>query len=137
MVKAIICDIDGTLADKGGRFVFDYAKVDQDTVKEAVKETVNLFYSQGYQIILLSGREDISREKTEQWLKKNDIQYHHLYMRAARDFRKDSIIKKELYEKHIRDKYDVLFVLDDRNQVVDMWRKELNLPCFQVDYGDF
>lgn len=28
-------------------------------------------------------------------------------------------------------------VIDDRNQVVDMWRKDLGLCCLQVDYGDF
>jgi putative SOS response-associated peptidase YedK len=37
----------------------------------------------------------------------------------------------------IRDNFNVEFVLDDRNSVVDMWRKELNLPTFQVNYGDF
>lgn len=44
-MKAIICDIDGTLADKGGRFVFDYDKVDQDTVKHVVAETIRIFHS--------------------------------------------------------------------------------------------
>lgn len=37
----------------------------------------------------------------------------------------------------IKDKYAVDFVLDDRNCVVDMWRKKLDLACFQVNYGDF
>jgi len=42
-----------------------------------------------------------------------------------------------MYERLVPGTYDVLLVLDDRNQVVDMWRKELGLTCFQVDYGDF
>ncbi|MGH7203736.1 MAG: AAA family ATPase, partial [Candidatus Levyibacteriota bacterium] len=54
-----------------------------------------------------------------------------------KDFRKDAVVKKELYETHISGKYEVLFVLDDRDQVVEMWRKDLGLPCFQVDYGNF
>jgi hypothetical protein len=58
-------------------------------------------------------------------------------MRRTGDRRKDSVVKRQMYERTVAGKYDVLFVLDDRNQVVDMWRKELNLACFQVDYGDF
>ena len=53
------------------------------------------------------------------------------------DRRKDSIVKRQMYERAVANTFDVLFVLDDRNQVVDMWRKELGLPRFQVDYGDF
>ncbi len=136
-VKAIICDIDGTLADKGTRFPFDYEKVDQDTVKHAVAEAVRLFHKEGYKIIIFSGREDISKEKTEVWLKTNNIPYEVLYMRKAKDFRKDAVVKKELYETYVMGKYEVLFVLDDRDQVVEMWRKDLGLPCFQVDYGNF
>ncbi|MGI8419395.1 MAG: LNS2 domain-containing protein [Candidatus Levyibacteriota bacterium] len=136
-MKAIICDIDGTLADKGTRFPFDYEKVDQDTVKQAVAESIRLFHVARYKIIIFSGREDISEEKTIAWLQTNDIPYEALYMRKAKDFRKDAVIKKELYEKYVMGKYEVLFVLDDRDQVVEMWRKDLGLPCFQVDYGNF
>ena len=46
-------------------------------------------------------------------------------------------VKIDMYNQFVKDKFDVEFVLDDRNQVVDMWRKELNLKCFQVNYGDF
>lgn len=58
-------------------------------------------------------------------------------MRKTQDNRKDSIIKTEIYQEFIKEHYFVEFVLDDRNQVVDTWRKDLKLPCFQVNYGDF
>ena len=58
-------------------------------------------------------------------------------MRKTEDVRKDAIVKKEFFDTHIRDKYFVKYVLDDRNQVVDMWRLELGLACLQVNYGDF
>lgn len=135
--KAIICDIDGTLADMGKRKPFDFENVDRDEVKHAAAETVRIFHHAGFRIILFSGREDISKQKTIAWLAKNTIPYHELYMRKAHDYRKDTIIKRELYEQHVKDTYDVLLVLDDRDQVVKMWREELNLPCFQVDYGNF
>jgi hypothetical protein len=65
------------------------------------------------------------------------IAFDMLIMRKTKDFRKDAIIKTEIFNEQIKDNYFIEFVLDDRNQVVDMWRKELGLPCFQVFYGDF
>ena len=58
-------------------------------------------------------------------------------MRAADDYRKDDEVKFELYKENVDDKYFIHYVLDDRNQVVDMWRDKCNLTCFQVAPGDF
>ena len=58
-------------------------------------------------------------------------------MRDDGDYRKDNITKLEMYNKHIKGKYDVEFVLDDRDSVVKMWRDELDLTCMQVDWGNF
>ena len=57
-------------------------------------------------------------------------------MRADRDFREDSVVKYEIYRDHIRDNYNIKFVLDDRQRVVDMWRGQ-GLRVLQVDKGDF
>ena len=57
-------------------------------------------------------------------------------MRKEGDFRRDSIVKQEIYEQHIKDKYVVEFVLDDRDLVVSKWR-ELGLKCLQVQPGAF
>jgi hypothetical protein len=57
-------------------------------------------------------------------------------MRKQGDFRRDSIVKKEIYDNDIKGKFDVEFVLDDRQQVVDMWR-EIGLKCLQVAPGNF
>lgn len=59
-----------------------------------------------------------------------------LCLRKSGDFRKDSVIKKEIYENYIKDSYEVQFCVDDRQQVVDMWRS-LGLVCLQCDKGDF
>jgi len=135
----IICDIDGTLAKMVSRGPFEWDKVDQDEVNEPVRHIIERYtmFDSAYKIIMLSGRDGSSRELTEKWLEENGILYHHLYMRTAGDCRKDSIVKRELYDKYIAKTYNVLFVLDDRNQVVDMWRNELGLTCLQVAEGDF
>ena len=54
-------------------------------------------------------------------------------MRSSGDFRKDTIIKEELYNKHILNKYNILCVFDDRKSVVEMWKK-LGLYVFDCNY---
>ena len=57
-------------------------------------------------------------------------------MRATGDNRNDAIVKNEIFDTYIRDKWNVVCVLDDRDRVVKRWR-ELGLACFQVNYGAF
>ena len=135
--KAVICDLDGTLSLLNGRDPYNAATCDNDLLNEPVAATLKMAKQRGYQVILLSGREDKFREPTVRFLDKHQIDYDLLLMRTSNDFRKDNIIKRELFEGEIQGKYFVEFLLDDRNQVVDMWRKDLHLPCFQVNYGDF
>ncbi|MFD1602507.1 AAA family ATPase [Flavobacterium artemisiae] len=135
--KAIICDLDGTLALMNGRNPFDASKCDEDELNNPVANVLKNYKKLGYKILLVSGREDRYKEPTLKFLQTHEIEYDDLIMRKTKDSRKDSIIKTEIYNESIKDKYFVEFVLDDRNQVVDTWRNELKLPCFQVYYGDF
>jgi predicted kinase len=134
--RAILVDIDGTLAHKHDRNAYDYKHVDKDECDMIIAELVNQLYRLHYTIIIVSGREDSCQDLTISWLKKHMIDYHHLYMRKSKDMRKDRVVKKEIYDREIKDKYSVLFVLDDRNQVVEMWR-EIGLKCLQVQEGNF
>lgn len=139
----ILVDIDGTLAHNyGHRGFYDWHKVGGDSVDNIIAGVVDKYYAwngTGNQVfvVVMSGRDAVCRPETEDWLYRNDIAYHEFYMRAEGDSRKDSIVKRELFDNHIRGRYNVLFVLDDRNQVVDMWRNELGLTCLQVAEGDF
>ena len=133
--KAIICDIDGTLALMSGRSPYEWVKVGDDTVNRPVLHLLKNY--SGSQVIFVSGRDSVCRASTVDWLfYKAGIANPILFMRAEGDMRKDSIVKRELFDEHIRDSYDVQFVLDDRDQVVEMWRS-LGLACFQVAEGDF
>jgi len=135
--KAIICDLDGTLALMSDRNPYDATHCDNDTLNEPVAGVLRRYFENGCQILLISGREDRFTEPTIRFLEKYAIPYHQLWMRKIEDLRKDAYIKREIYDKEIAGKYFIEFVLDDRNQVVEMWRKELHLPCFQVNYGNF
>ena len=96
----------------------------------------NEVYERKYKIIITTGRDGVCEEATRKWLKDNGVPYDDFYIRKAGDNRKDNIIKSEIYMDHIRPKYDVKFVIDDRDQVVDMWRS-LGLRVLQVAPGNF
>lgn len=138
---AVIFDIDGTLAVMGDRSPYDGASVHLDTPHPDVVEALRT-YSMNALIIIMSGRDEVYREVTVQWLKANGIHYDFLYMRPTEEGnkREDSIIKHELFNKHIRPLgYRILGVYDDRHRVLRMWR-ELGLTTFHVngpDAGNF
>jgi hypothetical protein len=90
----------------------------------------------GFQLIFVSGRFEKYRAQTTEWLARNGFKEGKLLMRADGDVRKDSTVKREIFDKHIRNYYNVQCVFDDRNQVVEMWRK-LGLTVFQVADGRF
>ena len=134
--RALVVDLDGTLAIHRGRSPYEFERCGEDEVNPAVLSVLHRFKST-HTIIFLSGRDDSCRKLTEDWLEfKAGIKVDKLYMRTTKDSRKDSIVKSELYENFIKDKYHVDFVLDDRDQVVAMWRR-LGISTFQVNYGAF
>lgn len=133
--RAIMCDIDGTIAHIGDRSPYDWHKVREDTPDQIIIDLLRRYDNRI--IILVSGRDSVCRAETMEWLKDNRVPFHHLFMRTEGDNRKDSIVKRELFDSNIRENFNVEFVLDDRNQVVNMWRNELGLMVLQVAEGDF
>jgi predicted kinase len=134
---AIISDVDGTVAlNQAGRSYYDFTRVLEDLVNVPVANLIRDYKKKGVTIIIVSGRDDVCQADTETWFKCNDIPFDALYMRVTGDKKKDSALKEEIYNKYIKGKYNVLFVLDDRQKVVDKWR-ELGLTCLQVNSGNF
>jgi len=129
----VICDLDGTMALLNGRNPYDASTCEQDLLNEPVAMVLR---SLKKPIIFMSGREEKYREPTQRWLAKHDFLTYDLYMRMTGDKRRDSIVKEELFNEYVRGKYNVTLVLDDRNQVVSLWRS-LGLTCLQVSDGDF
>lgn len=138
--RAILCDLDGTLAHMGDRSPYDTTgKCIDDKLNEPVAHVVASMYRDLFEVILMSGREDCVRLQTEEWLAKHMIPYHQLHMRAAGDRRKDSEVKRELFDVHVAGKYTVTLVIDDRPQVVRMWREMglFVLDAYQTPEVDF
>ncbi len=140
--SAIIVDIDGTVAIHGDeRGHYDYDKISTDTPNQAVIDlvcTMSEDLDDPTRVIFLSGREDRCMDDTKAWLDRHvgSAYWDELFMRKTGDHRPDYIIKQELFDAHIRNDYCVWLVLDDRDQVVKMWR-EMGLTCLQVAPGDF
>lgn len=135
MQNIYLCDIDGTLAcHTPHRGPYDEHLVHLDTALPTVKVIRSLLHEE-YKVIFFSGRTDKCKEATSDWLEYHLNEVPELYMRKQRDFRSDDIVKEELYNEHIKGKYNVLGVFDDRPKVVRMWRK-LGLFVFNCQQED-
>lgn len=146
--KTIICDIDGTLADVEHRrhFVVNrpkdwksfYEASINDKPHEWCLELLKAMYA-FHDIVFVTGRPQDYEAQTRKWLEDNlRIIWDDtipLYHRKSGDKRQDYIVKAEIYEEHLKD-LDILFVIDDRKQVVDMWRSK-GLTVLHCDEGDF
>ncbi len=151
MTRAVIIDLDGTLYDararrercfpEGGKKDFDRwnAEAHEDMPNSWCAELVQAMRATGSFPIFVSGRDGTYEPQTRAWLKRNlnlTDQDYLLYMRPAGDYRKDTELKREIFDTHLRNAFDVRFCVDDRRQVVEMWR-ELGLVCLQCDEGEF
>lgn len=125
--KAVIFDLDGTLAHMWNRGPFEWDMVGEDTVDMLVYSLYEKMYEEGYKIIIMSGRDSCCREETEDWLSRNGIDYTEFHMRKAGDMRKDAVIKEELFWKHVANEYNVVLCVDDRPQMIRAWY-EIGIP---------
>jgi hydroxymethylpyrimidine pyrophosphatase-like HAD family hydrolase len=149
MIKCVIFDIDGTLANIDHRVqwvrsspknwrAFNRAMCN-DTPNEDICDLLRLFYKNGTTVLLASGRSEETRLETEKWLNTKaglSKMWTRLYMRKSGDFRADNIVKSEILDQMHIDGFKPTMVIDDRQQVVDMFRSR-GLRVLQVDRGDF
>lgn len=133
----VICDIDGTIASMEGRSPFDWSKVVEDKLRVEISKIVFGLSFDYNHTVFLSGRDGICYDDTENWLKSNIVGLidWSLYMRAEGDTRRDSVIKDELYEEHIRGRYNVSAVVDDRRQMIRHWTLK-GMPNI-IDVGNY
>lgn len=135
--KALIVDLDGTMADCSHRNPYDAKKCGDDAPIDFVIEIVKRFQSD-HHIIFVSGRDAKYMKETIDWLTNKaglKAGLYSLYMKP--DKAADLGFKQEIFDAHIKNKYYVTFVLEDRTHMVQMYRHKLKLPCLQVADGDF
>lgn len=136
--QTIIVDLDGTLSDmRGIRGPFEWDKVGRDRPHYDIIELVQMYKSQDYKIIVCSGRDAVCKADTLEWLVDFEVPFDRFFMRPEGNTDPDERIKYHIYLDHIKPKYDVRLVIDDRDKVVDMWRTMAGLRCLQVAPGKF
>ena len=142
--ELVIFDIDGTLADISERIHHIKKKpknwnafnegMAKDKAIHSMVRLCNILFASGLHIILCSGRNERNRPETVEWLSRQGINYHELLLRKDEDYRPDAVVKQELIQS--LDKSKILFVVEDRSRVVEMWRSE-GLICLQCAPGEF
>ena len=142
--EIVIFDIDGTLADVSERIHHVRKKpknwpaffegMAQDKAIHSMVRLCNILYASGIRIVLCSGRNEEHRAQTIEWLAGQGVNYHDLLLRRSNDRRSDTEVKRELLATLNKSK--ILFVVEDRSRVVEMWRSE-GLVCLQCAPGEF
>lgn len=126
--KAVIFDIDETVANKSKeRGYREYDKVDLDTPITPTIAVLRLYFQAKYKIIFITSRREFCREKTVVWLDKYIGVEYQLFMRQEKQSKKEKytdseLVKLDIYNKSIKDLYDVEAVFEDRQSVIEMWR---------------
>jgi len=144
-VKSIIVDIDGTLSnpnhrrhlvegdDKDWEEFFD--RVDEDEPNLWCECILHEFSGKD-NIILVTGRPEKSKDgvnvkmKTIKWLRQHNIPYDDLIMREEGDFREDTVVKQEMLTEKLPPTEEILFAIDDRKDIAEMWRSN-GITCLQ------
>jgi phosphoserine phosphatase len=129
--KAVIFDLDGTLAD-----IEDYEalhKIDSDEFRvaarhaEAYPHIVALAKearAKGRDVIILTARSAHYRDDTKKWLHAHDVPYDQLFMRPIDNHEKDKKVKKEILKENVLPNFEVKKAYDDKKKNVKMFRSE-------------
>ena len=149
MKRIILCDIDGTLATIGDRAKIlekdkltekEYdefnAQSESSSCIEDIANIIRNLKDAETKIYLITAREKKWKKITQHWLRLNEIPYDNLLMRNDGDKNSDADVKLKIVKEYVNPKR-VWFVLEDRDDVVQMYREELGLTCLQVNKGDY
>jgi len=151
-----VVDLDGTIADQTHRvgYVLNkqwdeyHSQSKYDLPFPEIVEFLKRFnqsvphgFASRLEFICLTGRNAKFRAQTLEWLRRYEIEPDELLMRPDGDFTPDHKLKPTMLANYLEVNLDhlkeeVLFVMEDRERVVEAWRN-LGVPCWQVRQGAF
>lgn len=136
--KCVIVDIDGTLALATSRHPYDTTQYLSDELEHRLARLVNDLVTsyEPYQIVIVTGRDEAHRNTLEEWLEREHVRWDEIYMRPRGDIRRHNMVKLDLFNAYLRDRFNVIAAFDDRDRVVRLWRR-LGLLTLQAAEGDF
>jgi len=140
-MRVAVFDVDGTLMNIQHRRHYVagpdkdwpafFRAMDLDTINDHVFQLAHALKNDGYEIVVVSGRNERHREITEHQLAFGKLQYKTLIMRPDDNYDPDFVFKKQILDTMRESGLDPQFSVDDRPSVVQMWR-ENGVPCFDV-----
>ena len=130
-----VFDLDGTLADtthrehirEEGDWDAYFKACKWDIPYYSVIEMVRSLILAGNIVEIWTGRSDIVKDDTVEWLSMIGLEHVPLKMRKSDDRRKDIDLKLEW----LSGETIVPMFIDDRDQIIDGFR-ELGIPCMRV-----
>lgn len=139
----VLFDFDGTLCDITHRLPLikqenpDWDQFFRHCVFDEPKENIialaRALGGAGHKIHIVSGRSNLVMNESCAWLNKHGVPYDAITMRHNGDHTPDDKLKRGwLRGGSLGPREDILFAIDDRQRVVDMWREE-GLTCLQVE----
>ena len=142
----VIFDVDGTLMDIEHRRVHlqngnnDWARfnaaMERDVPNYPIMHIAFDMSEQGHEIVICSARNERHRTITEKQIADCGVKFQHCFLREDEDYRPDEVFKQDVLDALIAQDWKPDLVFDDRNKVVEMWRRN-GLTCVQVAEGDF
>jgi len=146
-MSIVIFDLDGTLANiehrlhfvQNGNRQWDefFAACADDKRNEPIIEIWDCMSHMGHEMWIFSGRSDQVLEETQEWLVNNNIFADRVFMRKAGDHQPDDKLKQGWLDELTDDeRAAILCAFDDRQRIVDMWRRN-GITCLQVAEGNF
>lgn len=140
---AIIVDINGTLGDCSARSHFleqdprDWDGFFENMMTDSPIDFVHRFCNAQpnepfwCHVLLTTGAPEKYRPLMTKWLETNNVYYNKLYMRGSFQYMKGYVWKEKLYREEIEPNYDIICVLEDKEECANMYRK-LGLHCWLV-----
>ena len=138
--RAVIVDLDGTIADLGHRLPLIqrekpdwdgfFAACSGDAVHDEIVALIQAMSAAGYPVHIVSARPKSTEEDTRRWLDRALVpeSVNLVLLRGEKDYTPDDELKMKWLDAFGVE--NVLFVVDDRQRVVDMWRRR-GLVCLQ------
>jgi phosphoglycolate phosphatase-like HAD superfamily hydrolase len=142
-VKAVIADVDGTLADvstilhhvakgRGTRdfHAFHTASAHVPPHRQAL-DFVERYHAAGHTILVVTARMQKYEQLTRTWLNQHlTVPFEGPFMRRNGDRRVDYIVKKEIH-RYLARHFDIRAAIDDNPSIIELW-KELGIPAETV-----
>lgn len=145
----IIVDLDGTLYNIEHRLKYvrwdkknwnkfeSEEEVEKDKIVQPLRDALDALWEH-FAIFYVSWRKNTMCDVTQRNFVRDGVLWDCLLMRNYFDSRKDNLVKQDFLNA-IKKNHNIAFVIDDRKQVIDMWRSNwlYVLNACQLEDNDF